>query len=70
MVNYLQFLTILLLKWYTSKMKKKKELRKNIFGNCEMESLIEKYKKKNSCARKKIFKKSQLKLNYRSFNER
>lgn len=25
---------------------KKKELRKNIFGNCEMESLIEKYKKK------------------------
>lgn len=49
---------------------KKKELRKNIFGNCEMESLIEKYKKKNSCARKKIFKKSQLKLNYRSFNER
>lgn len=27
-------------------MKKKKKLRKNIFGNCEMESLIEKYKKK------------------------
>lgn len=55
---------------YIKDKKKKKELRKNIFGNCEMESLIEKYKKKNSCARKKIFKKSQLKLNYRSFNER
>lgn len=49
-------------------MKKKKELRKNIFGNCEMES--SKNIKKNSYARKKIFKKSQLKLNYRSFNER
>lgn len=35
---------------------KKKELRKNIFGNCEMESLIKKYKKKNSCARRKFLK--------------
>lgn len=42
-------------------MKKKKELRKNIFGNCEMESLIEKYKKTNSCARRK-FLKNQIKI--------
>lgn len=34
---------------------KKKELRKNIFGNCEMESLIEKYKKKQILVRVENF---------------
>lgn len=51
--------------YVVSKMKKKekKELGKDIF--CEMESLIEKYKRKKFLARvRKFKKKSQLKSNY------
>lgn len=50
------FNDIIIIKVVYIKDEKKKELRKNIFGNCEMESLIEKYKKTNSCARRKFLK--------------